>query len=58
LNFGFLLSIPGRAASEAWSDVLREAAGDKVLTNTKRLVKALKRREKQKEKSAAEWQVS
>jgi hypothetical protein len=38
--------------------VLREAAGDKVLTNTKRLVKALKRREKQKEKSATEWQVS
>lgn len=46
-----------RAVAEAWSDVLKEAAGEKVLSNTKRLQKAIKTREKKKEKSAATWQA-
>ena len=45
-----------RANAEAWNDVIKEAAGEKVLSNTKRLQKAIKIREKKKEKSAAAWQ--
>jgi hypothetical protein len=45
-----------RAAAEAWSDVIKEASGTKVLSNTKRLQKAIRAKEKKKEKSTAAWQ--
>ena len=47
-----------RALQEQWTDVIQEAAGEKVLVNTSKIKKVLKRREKGKEKSAREWQVS
>lgn len=45
-----------RAEAEAWNDVIKEASGEKVLSNTKRLQKAIRAREKKKEKSTATWQ--
>ena len=45
-----------RAVAETWNDVIKEASGEKVLSSTKRLQKAIKSREKKKAKSAAAWQ--
>ena len=39
----------------AWTDVIRTAAGESVRDDPDRLRKAIKRREKQKEKSAKAW---
>lgn len=45
-----------RVLSEQWADVIQEASGEKVLVNTAKIKKAIKRREKSKEKSARQWQ--
>jgi hypothetical protein len=47
-----------RAREEQWTDALADAAGDRTVGDTRKLKKAIKRREKSKEKSAREWQVS
>jgi len=44
-----------RAREEAWTDALKSASGEKVSHDTTRLRKAIKRREKQKQKSTEEW---
>jgi len=44
-----------QAIQEQWSDVLKEASGSKVLANTAKIKKTIKRKEKAKEKSAREW---
>jgi hypothetical protein len=50
------LSIPlRRANSEQWVDALKEASGVNVTMNAAKLKKAIKKREKAKEKSAREW---
>jgi len=40
-----------------WTDVVKEVSGEKVIQDPKRLKKAIKRREKAKEKSATAWKV-
>ena len=44
-----------RAKDEMWVDALKEASGEKVYDNSAEIRKALKRREKRKEKSAKQW---
>jgi len=44
-----------RAKEEAWTDALKSASGEKLTFDAARLKKAIKRREKQKERSADEW---
>lgn len=44
-----------RAKEEQWTDVLKIAAGESVVTDTKNIKKAIKKREKMKEKSAETW---
>ena len=44
-----------RAKEEMWVDALKEASGEKVYDNAAEIKKALKRREKKKEKSAKQW---
>ena len=44
-----------RAKEEMWVDALKEASGEKVYDNAAEIKKALKRREKRKEKSARQW---
>ena len=44
-----------QAIQEQWTDVLKEASGNKVLANTAKIKKTIKRKEKAKEKSAREW---
>ena len=44
-----------QAIQEQWNDVLKEAAGSKVTVNPAKIKKAIKRKEKIKEKSAREW---
>lgn len=47
-----------RAREEQWTDALLDASGEKSVSDPKRLKKAIKRREKDKEKSSREWQVT
>ena len=44
-----------RAQEEQWGEMMREAAGEKVGVDVAKIKKALKRREKAKEKSAVKW---
>ena len=44
-----------RAKEEMWVDALKEASGEKVYDDAAEIRKALKRREKKKEKSARQW---
>ena len=44
-----------RAREEQWTDVLKIAAGESVVMDTNKIKKALKKREKMKEKSAETW---
>lgn len=44
-----------RAREEAWTDALKSASGEKIALDPGRLKKAIKRREKQKERSSEEW---
>ena len=44
-----------RAKEEQWTDVLKIAAGESVVMDTKNIKKAIKKREKMKEKSAETW---
>lgn len=44
-----------RAKEEQWTDVLKIAAGESVVLDAKNIKKAIKKREKMKEKSAETW---
>ena len=46
-----------RAHAEQWNDILKEASGERVLLDTSKIKKALKRKEKIKLKSKEEWKV-
>jgi hypothetical protein len=46
-----------QAQDELWSDAILNASGEKSITDTNKLRKALKRIEKNKEKSAKEWKA-
>ena len=46
------------ALGEQWSDALKDVSGAKSITDTTKLRKAIKKREKSKEKSSREWAVS
>ena len=43
------------AQNELWGDIIKEAAGEKVNIDVTKIKKALKRKEKAKEKSAIKW---
>ena len=44
-----------RAHAEQWNDIVKGVSGEKILEDTKKIRKALKRKEKSKAKSADEW---
>ncbi len=44
-----------RAHAEHWNDIMKGVSGEKVLEDTKKIRKALKRKEKEKSKSADAW---